>query len=104
MSIIKIVTVVFLVLFAGIQISCNSGDQSNNAADKVAASTTVDTAKTPENSFRYIHFTSKMDTSCGMPLTAGIADTLHLGDKIYGFCSEECKDDFAKKLVAEKRR
>ena len=38
-----------------------------------------------------------------MPLAAGVEDTLHLNDKIYGFCSKECKDEFANKLKAEKK-
>ena len=36
------------------------------------------------------------DPSCGMPLTAGIEDTLHYGGKIYGFCSDACRDEFKK--------
>jgi YHS domain-containing protein len=35
------------------------------------------------------------DPACGMPLTAGsIVDTLHYGGKVYGFCSDECRDEF----------
>ena len=36
------------------------------------------------------------DPSCGMPLTAGIEDTLHYGGRVYGFCSDECRDEFKK--------
>jgi YHS domain-containing protein len=36
------------------------------------------------------------DPSCGMPLTAGIDDTLHYNGKVYGFCSDECRDEFRK--------
>ena len=36
------------------------------------------------------------DPSCGMPLTAGIEDTLHYNGKVYGFCSDECRDEFKK--------
>lgn len=36
------------------------------------------------------------DPSCGMPLTAGINDTLHYHGKVYGFCSDECRDEFKK--------
>lgn len=36
------------------------------------------------------------DPSCGMPLTAGIDDTLHYNGKVYGFCSDECRDEFKK--------
>jgi len=34
------------------------------------------------------------DTICGMPLSAGIADTATVNGKLYGFCSSGCKDSF----------
>jgi len=34
-----------------------------------------------------------------MPVTAGISDTAHYKDKVIGFCSEGCKDEF--KLAPE---
>jgi len=39
---------------------------------------------------------NKRDFICGMPVTAGIADTAHYKGKIYGFCATECKDEFLK--------
>lgn len=36
------------------------------------------------------------DPSCGMPLMAGIMDTVHYHGKVYGFCSDECRDIFRK--------
>ena len=39
---------------------------------------------------------NKIDLSCGMPLTSGILDTCHYKNKVYGFCSKECKDEFVK--------
>ena len=43
---------------------------------------------------------NKIDPNCGMPVTAGIADTVHYQGKIYGFCSDECKQAFLKNPVA----
>lgn len=37
---------------------------------------------------------NKRDFICGMPVTAGIADTAHYGGKVYGFCATECKAEF----------
>ncbi|WP_037369260.1 YHS domain-containing protein [Sediminibacterium sp. C3] len=37
---------------------------------------------------------NKRDFICGMPVTAGIADTAHYGGKVYGFCASECKAEF----------
>jgi YHS domain-containing protein len=39
---------------------------------------------------------NKKDPSCGMPVTAGIADTAHYKDKVLGFCGTECKNEFKK--------
>lgn len=43
---------------------------------------------------------NKKDPSCGMPVTAGIEDTVHYNGKVYGFCSDECKQQFLKNPVA----
>ena len=48
--------------------------------------------------FEGIQFATLTDTICGMPLKAGIADTLVHDGKIYGFCATECKQEFAKVL------
>ncbi len=39
-------------------------------------------------------FASPNDTTCGMPLSAGIADTVTVKGKLYGFCSSSCKEEF----------
>lgn len=39
---------------------------------------------------------NKKDPACGMPVTAGIADTAHYKDKVLGFCGTECKNEFKK--------
>jgi len=39
---------------------------------------------------------NKKDPNCGMPVTAGIADTVHYKGKVIGFCSDECKQAFLK--------
>jgi YHS domain-containing protein len=40
------------------------------------------------------NFATPNDTTCGMPLTAGIADTVTVKGKLYGFCSSSCKEEF----------
>ncbi len=40
------------------------------------------------------NFASPNDTTCGMPLSAGIADTATVDGKLYGFCSSSCKEAF----------
>ena len=97
----KIIITTLLTILLMIQFSCSSGNQTKERENEIIA---APAGKVEENSFANIHFASKYDTSCGMPLAAGIEDTLHLNDKIYGFCSKECKEEFAGKLKAEKKR
>lgn len=100
----KINIKIFLIILITIQFSCRSSDQTKEKGNEITVVPASDTGKAEEDSFANIHFASKYDTSCGMPLAAGVEDTLHLNDKIYGFCSKECKDEFAGKLKAEKKR
>ena len=39
---------------------------------------------------------NQKDPSCGMPVAAGIEDTIHYKGKVLGFCSKECRDEFLK--------
>ncbi|HTR31313.1 MAG TPA: YHS domain-containing protein [Puia sp.] len=43
-----------------------------------------------------LHFDYSKDPACGMPLRAGIGDTVLYKGKLYGFCSKECKEEFLK--------
>lgn len=36
------------------------------------------------------------DPVCGMPVAAEVGDTVHYNNKVIGFCSKECKDEFMK--------
>ena len=98
----KIVASIFLLFSIIIQLSCG-GDRSNKPANE-AVKPVANTGESNERAFANIRFASAFDTSCGMPLTAGIADTLHVSGKVYGFCSKECKDEFANTLIADRKR
>lgn len=39
---------------------------------------------------------NKIDPICEMETAGHVSDTIHYGDKIYGFCSSGCKEEFAK--------
>lgn len=82
-----------------LMLSCNDVDSHTPANNSLQAKADASPHK-PD--FSQITFASKKDTTCGMPLTAGIEDTLHLDGKVYGFCSRECKDGFVKTLTAKK--
>lgn len=58
-----------------------------------------DTAQAPikkAKPFAGLEFADKKDLVCGMPLTAGIEDTVSYKGKLYGFCATGCKQDFVK--------
>lgn len=75
-------------------VACQSGPTKTEAAP--LKDTTAMQKDTSANIFEHLLVDNKKDPSCGMPTTAGIADTAHYKDKVLGFCSKECKDEFLK--------
>jgi YHS domain-containing protein len=77
-----------------IALACTTACHQNPKAEMVRVAI-------PTNDSVKIRYTKEMvdnkkDPSCGMPLSAGIEDTVHYNGKAYGFCSKECKDIFLK--------
>ncbi len=58
--------------------------------------TQIDAVTAKKDPYKNFVFDAKKDLVCGMPTSAGVSDTLHYNDKVYGFCSKECKDEFVK--------
>jgi YHS domain-containing protein len=83
--------------------ACNSKDNKKQDEKNQPIQDTTRTAL-PAKKFTDIQFASTRDTSCGMPLSAGIEDTLILEGKVYGFCSPECKADFVTLLKKQNKR
>jgi YHS domain-containing protein len=85
----------YKVLLIGITFiaACNSDSKKEQTpAPAATAIMPVDSTK----SFDQALVDNKKDPSCGMPVSAGISDTLHFKKKVLGFCSTECKDSFLK--------
>ncbi|HEX3025020.1 MAG TPA: hypothetical protein VHP12_07395 [Chitinophagaceae bacterium] len=93
MKTIKISTIIFFtsILF----IACNNNTQKENTVDK-KDSTTMSSSKTDSVKYTALMVENAKDPTCGMPVGAGIEDTLHYNDKAIGFCSKECKNEFVK--------
>jgi YHS domain-containing protein len=72
--------------------SCHNNPQNGAATGSIT--TTPGAAPPPKPNFKALTFDYKKDPACGMPLTAGVEDTLHYKGKLYGFCSKECKEAF----------
>ena len=76
--------------------SCNNAE----APKQEVVDTKVGTSMAPAaTTFTVSMVNNKKDPTCGMPVTAGISDTAHYKDKVIGFCSSGCKDEF--KLAPE---
>jgi YHS domain-containing protein len=80
-----------LIVVTTVMASCNSTETT-----KQKKKTSMEPAAT---SFPVSMVNNKKDPTCGMPVTAGISDTAHYKDKVIGFCSAGCKDEF--KLAPE---
>ncbi|HTX17694.1 MAG TPA: YHS domain-containing protein [Bacteroidota bacterium] len=46
-------------------------------------------------SFANVHLDNSNDLVCGMSLAAEVGDTAHYAGKVFGFCSQGCKEKFA---------
>jgi YHS domain-containing protein len=79
-----------LIILSAMILSCT---QKPATAATTTQPVTTDTLK-PR--FTKAMVDNKKDPSCGMPLTADIEDTVHYMGKVYGFCSDECKQAFLK--------
>lgn len=91
---ISVLTAPCLALLLLVGISCNAGPKPPPDSPAFAKATPgADSAKVK---FTLAMVDNKQDPSCGMPLTAGIGDTVHYKGKVYGFCSDECKQIFLK--------
>jgi YHS domain-containing protein len=69
---------------------------SQNPKKEIESPAFNQTADSVKPKFTAAMIDNKNDPSCGMPVSAGIADTVHYKGKVYGFCSDECKQIFLK--------
>jgi YHS domain-containing protein len=70
--------------------SCNQQPQITNTPSEMRQHDSA------EKKFTASMVDNRKDPNCGMPVTAGIEDTVHYNGKVYGFCSDECKQAFLK--------
>jgi YHS domain-containing protein len=87
----KLLSIAACLALATLAISCNN-------APKATTETSLDTTATMPIEVKYADsiVDNKKDPTCGMPVTAGISDTMHYNNKVLGFCAAECKAEFAK--------
>jgi YHS domain-containing protein len=80
--------------------ACSNGSGTTTAAPKDPVKTMAADTAGKSQTYTVAMVDNKKDPSCGMPVTAGIGDTVHYQGKVIGFCSKECKDEFLKDPVA----
>jgi YHS domain-containing protein len=91
----------YLILIGCVALACNQKPQTEkNEAEETRTDTLMTKTETANAKYTIAMVDNKKDPNCGMPVTAGIADTVHYNGKVYGFCSEECKEAFLKDPVA----
>jgi len=54
----------------------------------------VEEAASSGKNYSNVAFASENDKVCQMSLDIGIVDTLQFNGKVYGFCSQSCKQQF----------
>jgi protein involved in sex pheromone biosynthesis len=80
------------------QATKNESKEGSTPSKNNEAAAMNDKANT-EKSYLVNLVNNKKDPSCGMPVTAGIGDTLHYNKYVLGFCSEGCKEDTKQALL-----
>lgn len=88
----------FHLIVTGLMLSACNEAANDKAAHKDHSTndvTVMDTAPVKNNLLGLVN--NKKDPICGMPVTAGVSDTLHYQGKVLGFCAPECKAEFALK-------
>jgi YHS domain-containing protein len=79
-------------------LACGHSGENTAAATTPAKDTT--TAGQESNGvlpgLKNLNFAYAKDPACGMPLKAGLMDTTTYNGKLYGFCSQDCKNEFLK--------
>ena len=91
----------YLIILSLAFAACNAKPQTETTTvAKDSVESMVPKADTTAPKFTAAMVDNKKDPNCGMPVTAGIMDTVHYKGKVYGFCSDECRDAFLKNPVA----
>ncbi len=95
----SIKTSVSLMAIGGSMFLMACGNNSASTTDTTTSSmdsTVTVAAEDSVTSYDISLVDNKKDPTCGMPVTAGISDTAHYDNKVLGFCSTGCKEEFLK--------
>ena len=78
--------------------ACNNASQQAGKQDSSMQTMSKDSGikMTDSATFTTAMVDNAKDPVCGMPVAAEVGDTVHYNNKVIGFCSKECKDEFMK--------
>ncbi len=82
-----------LIIGLSFVLSLAACSEQKPASDKVSTEPTA--ASTAQ-----VKLANEKDPSCGMAISPDAKDTAHYKGKVYGFCSESCKNEFVKDPAA----
>jgi YHS domain-containing protein len=90
-----------VIAFSFFLMACGNESSSTSATVDSTANNNIDSAANAASedsvtSYDISIVDNKKDPTCGMPVTAGISDTAHYNNKVLGFCSAGCKEEFLK--------
>ena len=90
-----------VITFSFFLMACGNESSSTSATVDSTANTNMDSSANAASEDSVISYDislvdNKKDPTCGMPVTAGISDTAHYNNKVLGFCSAGCKEEFLK--------
>jgi YHS domain-containing protein len=90
-----------VITFSIVLMACGSESSSNPATVDSTGNIAMDSSANAASEDSVISYDislvdNKKDPTCGMPMTAGISDTAHYDNKVLGFCSAGCKEEFLK--------
>lgn len=90
-----------VITFSIVLMACGSESSSNPATVDSTGNIAMDSSANAASEDSVISYDislvdNKKDPTCGMPVTAGISDTAHYDNKVLGFCSAGCKEEFLK--------
>lgn len=81
-------------------IACGNNTNESSAAIAIDSPSMNMTDTVTEKTYDLALMDNKKDPTCGMPVTAGVSDTVQYKSKVLGFCSSECKAEFLKNPAA----
>jgi YHS domain-containing protein len=90
-----------VITFSIVLMACGSESSSNPATVDSTGNIAMDSSSNAASEDSIIRYDislvdNKKDPTCGMPVTAGISDTAQYDNKVFGFCSAGCKEEFLK--------